>query len=77
MVKLIGMLLIVTSLLSLVAGAFIDFRYGSKESITGSAISNIIGQSPVALNLFDYIAGVAFSYSIVSLVMGIVFLRRD
>ena len=42
MAKLLGVLLPVSGLLSLVAGAFIDLKYGSATKITGNVISNII-----------------------------------
>lgn len=76
MVKLIGMLLIVSSLLSLVGGAFIDLKYSGTTPITGNVISNILTQPEVDLSFFDYLEAVAFSYSIVSLIMGFVFLFR-
>ena len=76
MVKLIGLLLILSSLLSLAAGAFIDWKYGSTTQITGNIVSNIINQPHVALNFFDYFEAIAFSYSIVSFMMGFIFLFR-
>ena len=76
MVKLIGLLLILSSLLSLVAVAFIDWKYGNTAQITGNVISNIVTQPPIALNFFDYFEAIAFSYSIVSSIMGFVFLFR-
>ena len=76
MVKLIGVLLIVSSLLSLIAGAFIDLKYGSATKVTGNAISNIFTQPHVSVNFFDYLEGIIFSYSIVSFMMGVVFLFR-
>ncbi len=76
MVKLIGLLLIVSSLLSLAAGTFLEMRYGNTPNITGNVISNIITQSNVRVNFFDYIEGTAFSYSIISMIVGAVFLFR-
>jgi len=76
MVKLIGALLILSSLLSLTAGAFIGWKYGSATQISGNAILNIVEQPHVALNFFDYFEAIAFSYSIVSFMMGFVFLFR-
>ena len=76
MVKLIGLLLIISSLLSLVAGAYIDSKYGSNTKITGNVISNIITQPEVKLGFFDYLEGIIFSYSIISFIMGVVFLIR-
>jgi len=76
MVKLIGVLLILTSVLSLAAGAFVDWKYGSPTEITGNAVSNMIHQPQVSLNFFDYFEAIAFSYSIASFLMGAVFLFR-
>ena len=76
MVKMIGLLLIVSSLLSLVAGTFIDLKYGSTTKVTGNAISNIFAQPHVQANFFDYLEGIIFSYSVVSSMMGFVFLFR-
>lgn len=76
MVKLIGVLLIVSGVLSLVAGTFIDVKYGGTTQITGNVVSNIVTQPQVELNFFDYLEGVAFSYSVVSFIIGIIFLFR-
>lgn len=74
MAKLIGMLLIVTSLLSLMAGTFIGLEYGSASQVTGNVISNVLTQPSVSLNFFDYLGGISLSYSIISFIVGIVFL---
>ena len=76
MVKLIGVLLIVTSLLSLIAGTFIDSKYRSDTKVTGNVISDILTQAPVSLNFFDYLEGISFSYSIMSFIVGVIFLFR-
>lgn len=76
MVKLIGVLLIVSSLVSLIAGAFIDLNYGSTTQITGNVITDILTQKPIPTNFFDYLAGIVLSYSIASFLIGIVFLFR-
>ena len=76
MVKLIGILLIASSLLSLIAGAYMDAMYGSSPQITGNVVSNILNQPKIELGFADYFGAVAFSYSIISLIMGIVFLFR-
>ncbi len=76
MVKFIGLVLLVSSLLSLIAGAFIDLRYSTSISTTGNVILNILTQTPISMNLIDYIAAAAFSYSILSLIIGLVFLFR-
>lgn len=74
MVKFIGVLLILSSLLSLIAGTFIDFRYGSAIKISGNVVSNIITQPSVSMNFFDYFEAVAYSYSVIGFIMGFVFL---
>ena len=74
MVKLIGVLLIVTSLLSLAAGTFIDLKYNNSAKATGNVVSDILTQAPVSLNLFDYLESISRSYSIISFVIGFVFL---
>lgn len=76
MVKLIGVLLIVSSLLSLIAGAFIDLKYDTSEPITGNVVLNILTQPEVDIGLFDYLVAAAFAYSILSLIMGVMFLFR-
>lgn len=76
MVKLIGVLLIASSLISLIAGALVGAGDSSTTQITGNAISNILMQPKVSMDFFDYLAGAAFSYSIVSFIMGVVFLFR-
>ncbi len=76
MVKIIGVILLLSSLLSLVAGSYIDLNYGRNTAITGNVISNILTQPLVELNAFDYMAGAAYSFSIISLIMGIMFLAR-
>ncbi|MBI2658307.1 hypothetical protein HYX08_06475 [Candidatus Woesearchaeota archaeon] len=76
MARLIGMLLIATSILSLMAGAFVGWKYGSATDITGNAVSNLISQPEVQLSFFDYFEAVAFSCSIAGFLMGVVFLFR-
>lgn len=76
MVKLIGVLLVVISLLSFIWGAWIDLKYGASSQITGNAVLNILTQAQVSADLFSYLAAFAFSFSIISLIMGIVFLFR-
>jgi len=72
----IGILLIASSILSMLAGALIDARYSSSAPVTGNVISNILSQPDVELGFGDYAAGVAVSYSIISLIIGVVFLAR-
>ena len=75
MVKSIGMILIATSILSLMAGVFIDYQHGASAGITGSATSNIEhlkASSPI----IEYLEATFLSYSILSLIMGLMFLFR-
>ena len=74
MVKLIGLILLVSSLLSLITGVFIDLRYSSSAQVTGNVVSNILMQPKISLSFYDYLEGTVFSYSIVSLIIGTVFL---
>ena len=76
MVKLIGLILIATGLFSLALGTFLDINHGGGSSVTGNAVAGIISQSPVQVNFVDYLGGIAFSYSIISMVAGAVFLFR-
>lgn len=81
MVKLIGALLIMSSLLSLLAGSLIDLEYGSTAQIAGNAVLNApaqyaIVQPHASMGFFDYAEAAAFSYSIASLIMGLMFLFR-
>ena len=76
MVKLIGVLLIISGLLSLFAGAFIDIKYSSNTQITGNVIGNIITQPAIPAWSYDSLVGIAWSYSIASFIMGIMFLFR-
>ncbi len=76
MVKLIGVLLIISSVLSLAVGAFIDWKYGTSTEVTGNVILNILTQPEVNVGFFDYLEAIAFSYSIISFVMGFVFLIK-
>ena len=76
MVKLIGVLLIVSSLLLSMAGVYIDSEYGNSQQITGNVVSNILTHPKIELGFFDYFEAVAFSCSIASFIMGIIFLFR-
>ena len=76
MVKLIGLLLIVSSLLALAVGTFIDIKYSTTTQITGNVITDIITPPHIEINFADYIAGFVFSYSIVSFIMGVVYLLK-
>lgn len=76
MIKLIGLILIASSLLALLGGILIDLNYTSSHQITGNFISNMLTQPEVNMGFFDYVEAIAFSYSIVSLIMGVAFLFR-
>ena len=77
MVKLIGILLIATGLLSLIVGTLINSEYSSgKAQVTGNAVSNILAQPKVEFGFYGYIEGALFSYSIISFIMGAIFLFR-
>jgi len=76
MVKIIGMLLIASSLFAMFAGAFIDVKYVSASHITGNLISNIVSQPAVNTGNAYYLEALAFSYSILSMIMGLVFILR-
>lgn len=76
MAKLIGMILIVSSVLIIIAGAFIGAKYGNNAKISGNAVSDILAQPKADLGFFDYIGAFALSYSIVSFIMGMFFLFR-
>lgn len=76
MVKLIGLFLIVSSLLALAVGAFIDWKYGSNIQVTGDVVSNILTQPEVDVGFLDYVTSIAFAYSIISFIMGVMFLVR-
>ena len=75
MVKLIGLALIVSSVLSLLMGSIINY-YGSGIQLTGNVVSNIVEQPKVEIGFFDYLEAITLSYSIISLIMGVVFLVR-
>ena len=70
MTKSIGILLVISSIAALLAGAFIEMNYGAAAEITGRAIA------PANTGNFGYLEAAIFSYSIISLIMGIVFLFR-
>ena len=76
MVKLIGIFLILTSVITLLASAFIHMTYNDDVQVTGNVISNIIQQPYVELGFSDYLQGIMLSYSAISLIVGLVFLVR-
>lgn len=71
MTKSIGALLIISGIIALFTGAFIDFNYGATAEITGRAVADA-GVSGV----FDYLEATLLSYSIISLLMGLIFMFR-
>lgn len=76
MVRMLGMILIASSLLSLIAGTLIGAEHGGSAEFTGNIVLGILTQPEVGIGFFGYLEAVAFSYSIISLIMGIVFLVR-
>ena len=76
MVKLIGIILILTSLLAMAAGTWIDASYGAHTQVTGNVVLNILTQPPVSIGFYDYLTGAAFSYAIISFIAGVMFLFR-
>ena len=76
MVKLIGLAMIASSILALLAGAYIDYNYASASQVTGNIIVNVLTQPNVPMNSYDYLAGFVFSYSIISFIIGFVFLFK-
>ena len=76
MVKIIGMLLIISSLFAILVGAFIDAKYVSATQVTGNLISNIVAQPAVNTGPAYYLEALAFSYSIISMIIGLVFVLR-
>lgn len=76
MVKMIGLILIISSILALIVGAYIDSKFSSTAKITGNVVVNILTQSHVSMGFYDYTVGLMFSYSIASFIVGIMFLFR-
>ena len=71
MTKYIGALLVISGIIALFAGAFVDFNYGATAEITGKAAAD-----NEAVGAFGYLEAVILSYSIISLFMGLIFLLR-
>lgn len=76
MTKLIGVILIVSSILCIIVGAFIDINYGSHIKVTGNVVENIITQPSIPMWRYDYLSGIAISYAIISFIAGVMFLFR-
>ena len=72
--KPIGLFLIITGMMALLAGAYIDSNYGT-NTLTGNSIKNVIDQ-PSPLNKFDYLGALSISYAIIGFTAGFVFLFR-
>ena len=70
MTKSIGALLIISGIAALFAGAFIEMNYGATAEITGRVVS------VANTGHFSYLEAILFLYSIISFIMGIVFLFR-
>ena len=73
MVKAIGFLLIVSSLFLLIMGAFLDYR-NSAPGVSGNAISQI--ENVKLGGTAEYFEAAILSFSIISLIMGLMFLIR-
>ena len=71
MTKSIGILLVMSGIIALFAGAFVDFNYGAAAEITGRAVAD-----NEAVGAFGYLEAIILSYSIISLLMGLIFLLR-
>ena len=69
MTKSIGILLVISGIIALFTGAFIDFNYGAAAEITGRAVAD-----NAAAGAFSYLEAIILSYSIISLFMGLIFL---
>lgn len=68
--------MIASSVLSLIAGAAMGLKLGSANQLSGNVVTNIITQPKVDMGLFDYVEAIVLSYSIISMVMGVIFLFR-
>ena len=71
MTKLIGILLIISSIISLFSGVLVDVNYWNAAEITGRVAASHEGSGPT-----DYIQGALLSYAIMSFIMGMIFLFR-
>lgn len=76
MTKLLGITLILSSVIALLAGAIVSQVDSEKPQMTGNLLYNIAEQPSVSMGFFDYLQAVVFSYSIISLIMGIIFIIR-
>ena len=76
MTKMLGIVLVISSVLALALGTLMNESYSNDSQITGNLITNIIEQPSVSMGFFGYAQAISFSYSIMSLVMGLVFLLR-
>ena len=76
MAKIIGILLIVSSIISLILGGMIDSGYGTKPQLSGNVVADILAQKPIAAGFFDYFEATLVSYSITSFIIGTVLFLR-
>jgi len=76
MVKLIGLLLIISSLISLAVGGIIDWKYSDNPQVTGKVVSIRATGPEAKMGLFDYAEAIALSYAVVSFIAGMIFLFR-
>lgn len=76
MTKMLGIMLVISSVIALALGTIINDPYAKDPQITGNLITNIIEQPSVSMGFFGYAQAISFSYSIMSLIMGLVFLLR-
>jgi len=76
MTKMLGIVLVISSILALAFGTLMGNSYANDSQITGNLITNIIEQPSVSMGFFGYAQAISFAYSIMSLIMGLVFLLR-
>ena len=76
MTKMLGIVLVISSVLALALGTLMGNSYANDSQITGNLITNIIEQPSVSMGFFGYMQAISFAYSIMSLIMGLVFLLR-
>ncbi len=71
MTKSVGIFLVMSGIIALFAGAFIEYNYGATTEITGRAVTDIVDTGA-----FSYLEAAVLSYFIISSIMGFVFLFR-
>ena len=75
MVKLIGLIMIASGILAFFAWVYIDYD-ASTSPTTGNIIMDVLAQPDIPMTAHDYLAGLVFSYSIASFIIGSVFLFK-